>query len=116
MTRLRDALLLCTALFAGACGSSTDQGLLDNLPAPGTAAYAVDFIGSGHDTTYNYTASAITYANTCIYLQNSAWPGGLSRNNEVLPRRQPTSSRGRIPSAGTDGSRRAEYLRRVQHL
>jgi len=69
MRRLPCALVFFAALSAGACSSSTDQGPSDNLPPPGRAAYAVDYIGSGHDTTYNYTASAITYASACIYLQ-----------------------------------------------
>jgi hypothetical protein len=69
VTHAERAFLLCAALSAGACGSNTDQGAPDNLPSPGQAAYSVDYIGSAHDTTYSYTASAITYAVTCIYLQ-----------------------------------------------
>ena len=68
MTGLQRAFLLLSVLSAGACGSSTEQGD-DNLPALGTAAYEVDYIGSGHDTTFDYTATAVVFANTCIYLQ-----------------------------------------------
>ena len=36
MPALRRAVLLCTVLSSGACGSSTEQGPTDNLPAAGT--------------------------------------------------------------------------------
>ena len=99
MPALRRAVLLCTVLSSGACGSSTEQGPTDNLPAAGTAAYAVDYIGSGHDTTYNYTASAVIYTNTCIYLQTLPGQDTYLGTTRFIP------AEGRRPAVG-------EYPRR----
>lgn len=78
MAWVRKAAVAAAAVaLSGACASEPgDENDADGLPALGQATYSVSFIGSDNDTTWNYTATAITYRFACIVLFNGA--GGLT--------------------------------------
>lgn len=69
MARLRTAALMFTAIaVSSACASDPADLDPEVLPPLGQAVFTLSYVGSENDTTWNHTATAITYQSGCIRL------------------------------------------------
>lgn len=69
MVWLRAVVPMLTAIAVGsACASDPTDSDPEGLPPLGQAVFTLSYVGSDNDTTWNHTATAITYQLGCIRL------------------------------------------------